>query len=207
MTEPLTSNSSAAIPNATGAPNGTIAATAVNSPNKVGCGTPVTRYTIPSRNPSPSPTSTSPSTVPCTEAIICRPIRSPAGPNARCAGAQQLGVQPIALLEQEEQRQQREAEQHQPVRRLAAEFAAVGDELRLARAFHQVGGLARAGQVVLPPMRGLRAAHRQVAQPFRRRDALGARLLEGFQHAVHLLAGLVGDQHERDDEQQADGRR
>ena len=149
--EPAPRRSSAASPNTRGAPNGTIAATAVSTPNSAGCGTPVDHIGDPQQHPLAHPDQHHPSTVPRTEAMICRPTRSPPGPNARWLARRNCSVRCAAVAEQEEQRQDGEPEQHHAMHELKAEMLAEGEHPALMQPLQQFLGVVRVGEVIAPP--------------------------------------------------------
>ena len=124
-----------------------------------------------------------------------------ARPEDAVRGGEALTAHRLALAEQEEQRQQREAEQHDAVERLLADVAAelaIGSGVDLLR---PLLGEAGVRQVLRPPLADrLRDFGRQLADGIGHRDAVLLCLLAVVEHGMGFARRLDAEPDQRDQE-------
>lgn len=127
-----------------------------------------------------------------------------AGSEQTTAGAAHLHDEVVAVAEQEEQRQQCEAEQHDAMQYHRANLASPAEQVALADALQQGRCIVGINEIGRPPFPGLRADQRHAGKKIGRRNAVLARLVDPDEDAVRVAAQRHRDHDQRQQEHQRD---
>ena len=145
--------------------------------------------------------------MPCTEATICRPIRSPAAAEHPLRRDETLRPDRLAVAEQEEQGEKTEAEEDHAMERAGAEASPERSVGGGVDPLHDLRREAGMGQVGVPPLGDRRDAEGEVGDEGRDGHARAFHLLAVRKDAHGLARGLDRQDRKGQQDHETDQRR